>query len=104
MTKATKDELPIGYWLKRVDNLLTDQINKAQTVNGVSRSDWQVLNMLNEAGSASKEQIFESMRTFVDASSLDGIITRLSGVRSRLTQRHTGRCVQGRPVARIGED
>lgn len=79
MTKATKDELPIGYWLKRADNLLTDRINKAQTVNGVSRSDWQVLNMLNEAGSASKEQIFERMRTFVDASSFDEIITRLIG-------------------------
>jgi hypothetical protein len=79
MTQATKPELPIGYWLKRADNLLTEQINKAQAAHGVSRSDWQALNKLNERGSASKERILESMRTFVDAPSLDEIITRLIG-------------------------
>lgn len=79
MTQAAKPELPIGYWLKQADNVLTEHINKAQAAHGVSRSDWQVLNILHETGSASRERIFESMRTFVDAPRLDEIIAHLMG-------------------------
>jgi DNA-binding MarR family transcriptional regulator len=77
MTQVTKPERPIGYWLKQVDHLLTEQINKAQAVHGVSRSEWQVLNIIDETGSASKEQIFETMQTFIDRPNLDEIITHL---------------------------
>jgi len=79
MAQVAKPERPIGYWLKRADTLLTAQIDKAQAANGVSRFDWQVLNMLNEMGSASKERIFESMLAFVDAPGVDEIVTRLVG-------------------------
>jgi DNA-binding MarR family transcriptional regulator len=77
MNPVTKPQLPIGYWLKQVDNLLTEQINQAQAANGVSRFDWQVLNMLKEIDSTNREQLFESMRTFVDAASFDDLLTRL---------------------------
>ena len=77
MTQAPKPDRPIGYWLKQVDQLLTEQINKAQAAHGVSRSQWQVLNIINEAGRTSKERIFETMQTFIDAPQLDDIITRL---------------------------
>src|SRR3990172_5372944 len=79
MTQVAKPERPVGYWLKRADTLLTEQIDKAQAANGVSRFDWQVLNMLNEMGSASKERIFESLLAFVDALGVDEIVTRLVG-------------------------
>jgi DNA-binding MarR family transcriptional regulator len=72
-----KRKLPIGYWLKQADNLLTEQINAVQAANGVSRSDWQVLNTLKETGSASTEQIFETMHAFVDAATFDEIMTHL---------------------------
>ena len=49
-----------------------------QARHGVSRTDWQTLNLLNESGSSSKERLFESMRTFVDAAGLDEILSRLS--------------------------
>jgi len=78
MTQTNKPELPIGYWLKRADSLLTEQINQLQARHGVSRTDWQTLNLLNESGSSSKERLFESMRTFVDAAGLDEILSRLS--------------------------
>ena len=77
MTNVRKPELPIGYWLKQADNLLTEQINKMQAANGVSRSQWQVINMLSEMGSSSQSRVFESMRAFVDAPDLDEIIARL---------------------------
>ena len=79
MAQVAKPERPIGYWLKQADVLLTEQIDKAQAANEVSRFDWQVLNMLNEMGSASKERIFESMLAFVDAPGVDEIVTRLVG-------------------------
>jgi len=79
VTQVKKPELPIGYWLKQADNLLTEQINKVQAANGVSRSDWQVINILSEMGSASQSRVFESMRTFVDAPDLDEIMAHLTG-------------------------
>jgi hypothetical protein len=45
-----------------------------QAAKGVSRFEWQVLNLLHEAGEASRERLFETMRTFVDASGLDTIL------------------------------
>ncbi len=74
MTQTAKPHLPIGYWLKQADNLITEQVNKAQAANGVSRTEWQVLNTLYEVGPVSKERIFEVMSTFIDAPGLDKII------------------------------
>ena len=79
MVQMTKPERPIGYWLRRADTLLTHQIDKAQAANRVSRVEWQVLNMIGEAGSVSKERIFETMLAFVDAPGVDEIVTRLVG-------------------------
>jgi DNA-binding MarR family transcriptional regulator len=77
MTQATKLQLPIGYWLKQADNLLTEQIDHAQAVHGVSRAEWQVLNLLMEHGHANHEAIFATMRTFVDEATLDAIFASL---------------------------
>jgi hypothetical protein len=60
-----KANLPIGYWLKHTDELLTKHINNVQTANGVSRSQWQVLNSLYESGVVTRAQLFETMKTFV---------------------------------------
>jgi DNA-binding MarR family transcriptional regulator len=77
MTEVTNLKLPIGYWLKQADKVLTEQINQAQAVHGVSRTEWQILNLLKENGRATKESIFEILRTFVDASEFQEIINRL---------------------------
>lgn len=34
MTQTMKPQLPIGYWLKQVDNLPTAQIDQAQAAHG----------------------------------------------------------------------
>ena len=77
MTEVTNLKLPIGYWLKQSDEVLTEQINQAQALHGVSRTEWQILNLLKENGRATKESIFQTMRTFVDASEFQEIITCL---------------------------
>ncbi len=42
-------DLPIGYWMKQADNLLTLGIDKIQAAFGFSRTDWQILNALKES-------------------------------------------------------
>ena len=77
MTKETNLKRPIGYWLKQVDQLLTERIDEAQAVHGVTRTDWQILNLLKENGRASDELIFSVMHTFVDAAKFQEIIYHL---------------------------
>ena len=77
MTKETNLKRPIGYWLKQVDQLLTERIDEAQAVHGVTRTDWQILNLLKENGRASDELIFSIMHTFVDAAQFQEIIYHL---------------------------
>ena len=78
MNQTKKPHLPIGYWLKQADNLITEQVNKVQAANGISRTDWQVFNTLYEVGSVSRERLFEVMSAFVDASGLDKIVSHLA--------------------------
>jgi len=78
MTTETNLKLPIGYWLKQVDQLLTEQINQAQAAHGVTRTDWQILNLLYENGRASDEQIFATMCTFLDATQFQEAIYHLT--------------------------
>lgn len=73
----TRPQLPIGYWLKQVDNLLTEQINKAQATHGVSRTEWQVLNLMSERGSVGIDPLHESVAAFVDRQRLDEIMAEL---------------------------
>jgi hypothetical protein len=37
MTQSAKPHLPIGYWLKHTDEVITKHINRVQLANGVSR-------------------------------------------------------------------
>jgi uncharacterized FlgJ-related protein len=77
MAPATKPNLPIGYWLKHTDEVLTKHINDAQTLNGVSRSQWRVLNSIYESGVVTREQLFETMKTFVNEAEQGQILTEL---------------------------
>jgi hypothetical protein len=70
--------LPIGYWIRRADQLLTASIDKAQKANGLSRTDWQILNALYELGSAvTIDELATPMRPFLDAPSLHEAVTSL---------------------------
>jgi DNA-binding MarR family transcriptional regulator len=55
----------------------------------VSRSQWQVLNSIHEAGHITKEQLFETMQTFISQAELERILTDFSG-RGWLVQTEKG--------------
>jgi DNA-binding MarR family transcriptional regulator len=67
-------QLPIGYWLKHVDQVITGRSNEALADQGFTRFRWQALNMIYEAGTITRDEIFNVLQTFLDAHQLDEIL------------------------------
>jgi DNA-binding MarR family transcriptional regulator len=70
---VTKQQ-PIGYWLKRADEAITEHVDQVLSDNGFTRSRWQVLNILYQAGAITRGSVFDTMQTFIDARQLDEIL------------------------------
>jgi hypothetical protein len=62
---------PIGYWLRHTDEVITKHVNQVLSDNGFTRFRGQVLNMLYEASTTTRSDIFTTMKTFIDAHQLD---------------------------------
>lgn len=73
--EETKQQ-PIGYWLKHADEVITERTDQALSDNGFSRSRWQVLNIVYQAGTITRGGVFNTMQTFIDARQLEEIIDR----------------------------
>ncbi len=69
--------LPIGYWLKRADELLTKGIDKIQSSNGLSRTNWQILNAIEKMGITSQDKIVETLHPFADPATIVNSIKNL---------------------------
>ena len=65
---------PIGYWLKHADNVVTEHIDRVLSENDFTRSRWQVLNIVYQAGTVTRSDVLDTMQTFIDARQLDEII------------------------------
>jgi hypothetical protein len=50
------EDAPIGYWLKHVDRLIEDAVDRVLADHRLTRRHWQVLNGLN-GGPATAEEI-----------------------------------------------
>ncbi len=59
------DQRPIGYWLKLVDNLIEKQFATTLDEHGVTRRQWQLLNVLARSH-ATIEQLDEAIAPFLD--------------------------------------
>ncbi len=68
------NQQPIGYWLKQADKVLTEHVDRVLSDNGFTRSRWQVLNIVYQAGTITKSGLFDTMQTFIDARQLDELI------------------------------
>ena len=78
MSDASKPNLPIGYWLRKADELLTTRIDEVQQANGLSRIEWQVLNVVRDAEPVRAEQIAATLEPFADAKTVGEVCDRLS--------------------------
>jgi len=68
-------KLPIGYYLKKTDNLLTDRINKIHSEWGLTRTEWQLLNAIYEG--VDKSTLLTQLAVFASTEQLIGTITEL---------------------------
>jgi hypothetical protein len=60
------DQRPIGYWLRLVDGLINDQFAHTLDEHGVTRMQWQLLNVLAR-GPASVEMLDAAVAPFLAA-------------------------------------
>ncbi len=67
---------PIGYWLKYADEVITEHVDRVLSDNGFTRSRWQVLNIVYQAGTITRGGVFDTMQTFISTRQLDEIIDR----------------------------
>jgi DNA-binding MarR family transcriptional regulator len=58
-------ERPLGYWLKLVDGLISQQFEAIVEEHGVTRRQWQVLNLLADAPHRLPE-LAEALKPFVE--------------------------------------
>jgi DNA-binding MarR family transcriptional regulator len=70
---VTKQQ-PIGYWLKHADKVITEHVDRVLSDNGFTRFRWQVLNIVYQAGTITRNGLFDTMQTFIDAHQLDELI------------------------------
>ncbi len=53
---------PIGYWLKRADEVITEHVDLVLSDNGFTRFRWQVLNIVYQAGTITRGNVLEPCR------------------------------------------
>lgn len=58
------DQRPIGFWLKLVDRLLDEQFAATLDEHGVTRRQWQLLNVLSR-GPSTVSQLDEAIAPFL---------------------------------------
>jgi hypothetical protein len=58
------DQRPIGYWLRLVDGLIDEQFARTLDEHGVTRMQWQLLNVLAR-GQASVEMLDAAVAPFL---------------------------------------
>jgi DNA-binding MarR family transcriptional regulator len=68
------EQQPIGYWLKHADKVITEHVDRVLSDNGFTRFRWQVLNIVYQASTITRNDLFDTMQTFINARQLDELI------------------------------
>jgi len=63
---------PIGFWFKLLDQLIDEQFDAILEEHGVTRRQWQLMNLLNN-GEVSRAQIEEALQPFLSQSEPDAL-------------------------------
>nr|AFD20763.1 putative transcriptional regulator, MarR family [Streptomyces rimofaciens] len=65
---------PIGYWLNRTDSALTHRMNSLLAGFGITRTDWQVLNVIKDDPQATDTEVLTVLAANADATALAAAI------------------------------
>jgi len=69
--------LPIGYWIKQADVLLTNGINAIQNMQGIDRTGWQILHTLHTQANATMDQVTDLLKPFADPTTMKKTVEHL---------------------------
>lgn len=72
-----QSKLPIGYYLKKTDNLLTEGINQVHKALGITRTDWQILNSINENVQLDRRELGNLISEFASEGAINEAISVL---------------------------
>src|SRR5438128_2509899 len=81
--------LPIGYWIKQVDELLTKRIDGIQSSFDLTRTEWQVLNLSKEKGPINRLELATLIKPFADLNSFNTILAKFED--SQLLEAENGK-------------
>jgi DNA-binding MarR family transcriptional regulator len=71
------DSRPIGFWLRLVDRLIEERFDALLEEHGVTRRQWQLLNIL-ERGPASADQLDAAVAPFLDDDGSESSVAHLA--------------------------
>lgn len=77
MQSEIDQKLPIGWYLKEADSLITHYTNIAFESFGINRFHWQVLKNIDKHEKISKELYYHQVSRFLTEAELDGILETL---------------------------
>lgn len=80
---------PLGFWLKLVDELINRQFEETLGEQGVTRRQWQVLNLL-ATNSATGTELGEALAPFLLSDEPDRLTEELGQLRARGWVRQQG--------------
>lgn len=92
---------PIGYWVKTVDRLIDDQFAAAAGEVGLTRRQWQILNVLAEHPGATREEVARALAPFLNGT--ESIDEHLAGLADLVTVRPDGLELTAAGRARLDE-
>ena len=65
---------PIGFWLRRADEAITNYSDHALGEIGLTRLHWQVLHTVHEAGITTEDHLGEVLWNFADPEALQDVL------------------------------
>lgn len=68
---------PLGYWLKKCDEVITTASNAALQTVGLTRFHWQVFHTVHQEGPITETAVFQTVQLFVNATQFTAILNDL---------------------------
>lgn len=76
MFMQTKN-LPIGYWIKQADQMLTKGIDEIQSLFNMTRIDWQIINSINENNVIERSELIDLIMPFANFEKVEAVLSKL---------------------------
>jgi hypothetical protein len=73
-----EDDRPIGWWIRRLDTLLEEVVDRAVAADGLGRRHWQTLHSVAE-GATQDAQVLGVLADFATAEDIDSVVADLLG-------------------------